>query len=180
MNPVTNIEQHKKFLMDNLTHKEKRLAIEKQIEWSQRTHTTTTVCSKNVMRKKLLKKHRDCIKIAITPIGLNNWCLVNSRNSMLFDKKYHLEGGYQITSCNCNGYVCLEPHFVNYTIENGKKVYYDFTRDYNKETFRWFIPDSKVTQKGLLNQSDVLKTMNEYGRARCKCNINWCFPDESP
>ena len=32
MNPVTNIEQHKKFLMDNLTHKEKRLAIEKQIE----------------------------------------------------------------------------------------------------------------------------------------------------
>ena len=168
-NPVTNLEQHKKFLMDGLTPDEKRASIKKQIEWSKRTQATTAVvCGKNVMRKKLLKKHRNCVKIAITPIGLNNWCLVNSQNSVLFDNKYHIEGGYQITSCDCNGLVCLEPHFVNYTIQNGKKVYYDFTRDFHSETFRWFIPDSEVTRKGLLNQSDVMKLYHHYGEKRCK------------
>ena len=165
------MDQHKKFLLDKLSDVQKKAAIKAQIAWMRRAKTIyQTLSTKNVKRKKLLSCHRDFVKIKVTPHGLCCLCWENSKNTTLFNSKFKWEGGYEITACKCNNLISLVPHCVNYTVENGEKTYYDFTRDYNNETHKYFIPDKDITYKALLGL-DVNAKENciEYGGKRCTC-----------
>ena len=176
MSSITTLT-HKKFLVDRLTYEEKRDSIMTKLKWD-KDKSDVVVSYKGVKRNKLLKKHRDFVKIKITPIGWNNLCFQNSTNTKKFDPKYEVECGYNLTACQCGGLVCGEPHFVNYKMVNGKKEYYDFTKDFNGDEYKCFVPDDelkdKLREKG---PSSVLRDENIicYGKSRCKCGVNWGF-----
>jgi len=111
-----------------------------------------------VLRKKIKK-------IKITPIGLNNQC---HRNAQLFNQcGYTSQLGFNITACPCGRKIGLELHSVN------KKdgVFYDFTRDFNDETEKYFLPlDVKATANKYV--AVYGNTVFDINRG-CKCNIEW-------
>ena len=73
-------------------------------------------------------------KIEITGIALNNLCHSNSQFFTTYG--YEQQLGYNITgSSQCNSF-SFEIHTVNK--KDGK--FYDFTKDYNEETTKWFYP----------------------------------------
>ena len=110
-------------------------------------------------------------KIKITPIGLNNQC---HRNSTLFTQNcgYTSQLGFNVTACPCGRKICLEIHSVNE--KNG--VLYDFTKDFNDETDKYFLP--------LKTEATANKFIAIYGKLPysinrgCRCNINWIENDE--
>ena len=180
MNATNN--QHKKFLRDCLSDKEKRAIIERNITWSTRDKTNQgePLKSQNVIKKKLLSKHRDFKKITLTPIGPMSVCWQNARNTSKFDNKYEWEGGYEITACECGGLVTLVPHCVNCVIENKVKKYYDFTEDYNGLKMKCFLPDVKLTQIACSGKDpNAEENVITYGKKRCTCaggrTIKWAI-----
>ena len=170
------MENHRRFLLDNLSHAEIKGTVDQQRAWSQRNKDDPVLCTKSVKIKKLFKRHQCCIKIPITPIGLPSLCWQNSRNTAIFDEKYKVQGGHEIMACPCGGRVNLVPHCVNYTIQNGKRKYYDFTRDYNDETYKYFLPDENLSHKAEMNEDpNERENIIEYGKIRCKCGLGEAY-----
>jgi hypothetical protein len=101
---------------------------------------------------------KDMKLIKINPIALNNKCFFNSK----FFKKYGYEEqlGYNITACKCG----KQTHFEIHSVNRKDGVYYDFTRDYNDETEKWFYP----LQEGMVMSSWI----QLCGRTRDTMNIN--------
>jgi len=165
---------HQQFLTKVLPVELKKIVIQYALERKSQNIITTT---DNVILKKLQKNHRKCIRIDITPVGLQNCCFQNSYLSCIYHEGLEIEKGYQITACPCGNAVCLEPHFVNVSYVDGKKTYYDFTRDYNNEKSRYFL--SMEHYDPLDNTPDGIQFVQTdviiYGKGRCKCrHIQWC------
>jgi hypothetical protein len=147
MSAMDTLKNHQKYLNDTLTDNEKRRSIIQKLMWDEKKKiecNTTSTSANYLQRKSVPKKYRTYQEINITPIGRNNLCLQNSTNTLSFDSSYEIESGYNITSCPCSSFICFEPHFVNSRLENGKKVYYDFTRDFDGETKKCFIYDKEI------------------------------------
>jgi hypothetical protein len=73
-------------------------------------------------------------KVVIEPIALNNLCHSNSEWFKSYG--YDSQLGYNLTACPCGKIVCMEIHTLN--VKNGKL--HDFTRDFNDEKHKWFVP----------------------------------------
>jgi hypothetical protein len=169
---------HKQFLFNSLTHEEKRRSIITKMDYAA-DPAPVRLSHKWVKKNKLLKEHRDFVKIKINPIGWNNLCYQNSLYTCEYDPDYDLEVGYNITACPCGGLINGEPHFVNSKIVNGKKVYYDFTKDFDGEDHKLFVPSDKIKRKiseeGDDGVTSFLKDRYDfhYGIKRCKCGCRW-------
>jgi hypothetical protein len=105
-------------------------------------------------------------KIEITPIGINNCCHQNTDffcNEAPFDRK----SGWNMTSCPCGRFYSFELHSVNEY--NG--VLYDFTKDFNEETSKYFIEIRKRVMPDTIVQ--IMGDKNMYFNKGCRCPINW-------
>jgi hypothetical protein len=167
---TTTMQEHKdlmRFLFENYTESNKTNAINIQKIWNV-TKKDIQVKSKNV--KSINVKAEKLIKIKITPIGLNNLCWQNSSLAHKFNKKYHIQTGFQVCACECGKKRCYEPHYVVYTLnKDDTRTYYDFTRDFNGETWRWFKPVNTIMPPQLFLDDD-----NNYEENKgCKCPIDW-------
>lgn len=146
-----------------------RKAIEMKRMWREQCAMTdiqaNTAGVKPNLVPKFLRDRMTCVEI--TPIGLNNMCHITSD---LFAKKCDKVKrvmGYNLTACPCGRMMTMEIHSVN---KIGDKLY-DFTRDFNDETSKYFIEmDTTLTS---------LQHNNIFGREpitifkNCKCPIRW-------
>ena len=156
---------HKQFLISSYTDNEKRRSLEELLYWKNNRGDIAT-SYKNVNAKYIPKIYKPYNKIKIISLGWNNLCFQNSLNTCKYNDEYKMVGGYNITACPCGRKIGLEPHFVNYKIENGKKVYYDFTSDFDNEEYKYFVPNSDI------NSGCDLRKWKHFNKG-CKCNINW-------
>jgi hypothetical protein len=169
------LKNHQKHLNDTLTDNEKRRSIIQKLMWDEKKKiecNTTSTSANYLQRKSVPKKYRTYQEINITPIGRNNLCLQNSTNTLSFDSSYEIESGYNITSCPCSSFICFEPHFVNSRLENGKKVYYDFTKDFDGETKKCFIYDEEIDYMRETKQLWNEKIFQIRVR-KCSCGITF-------
>ena len=142
-----------------------RKALEQKQMWNSRKGNITigTYGVKlNLIHQELKEKIQ---KIEITPIGLNNMC---HNNAEIFNQcGYTSQLGFNLNACPCGRKQSYEIHTVNK--KDGK--YYDFTRDFNDEKEKYFLP--------LETNSKIGKYIQLYGREvfsinrGCKCPINW-------
>jgi hypothetical protein len=164
---ITNHKDLMRFLFENYKESEKITSINLQKKWNM-TKCDIQVRSKNV--KSLYVKAEKLVKINITPIGLNNLCLQNSILAHKFNNKYHIQPGFQVCACDCGNRITYEPHYVVYTLNDDKtKTYYDFTRDFNGETWRWFKPVFALIPPDVFLDEDNMRKINKG----CKCNVEW-------
>jgi hypothetical protein len=168
---ATEFATETKLYKDFLYTDNGRLLLEKAIEqkkiWkSYVSNSNITIgtygVNLNLIHKELKQKIK---KIEITPIGLNNVC---HNNADIFTKcGYTSQLGFNLTACPCGRKQSYEIHTVNK--KDGK--YYDFTKDFNDEKEKYFLP--------LETTSNALKYINLYGRKPfainrgCKCDIHW-------
>jgi hypothetical protein len=106
-------------------------------------------------------------KIEITPIGINNCC---HQNADFFSNETDFErrSGWNITACKCGRFYSLELHSINK--KNG--IQYDFTKDFNDETEKYFLEINKKE----VSPDDIVRIMgrqNMYINKGCRCPINW-------
>ena len=107
-------------------------------------------------------------KITIIPIGINNCC---HQNADFFSNEtdFGRRTGWNMTACRCGKFYTLELHSINVG-EDG--VQYDFTKDFNEETQKYFLAINKEsvmpdTVVRLMGQKNLM--MNKG----CRCPINW-------
>ena len=72
--------------------------------------------------------------VTIEPIALNNLCHGNSEWFKSYG--YDSQLGYNLTACPCGKMTCMEIH----TLNTKRRKLYDFTRDFNDEKEKWFVP----------------------------------------
>jgi len=116
----------------------------------------------NVLNKKLQSRF---MKLSILPIGLNNMCHINA--DVFRCCGYESQVGFNLTACPCGKKMSYELHSVNKKNEK----YFDFTRDFNNEKEKYFMPI-----KTSLNIYDLIELFgnNNYSvNTGCKCKINW-------
>jgi type 1 glutamine amidotransferase len=141
-------------------------SIQKKKEWND-TRGDVTLSTEGVNTTLLNEfiQQRTTI-IGIIPIGLNNQC---HRNSLKFGKKLRSKPiiGFNITACPCGRKVCFELHSVN----EYRGVLYDFTKDFNNETEKYFMR--------LDTPSNIFQIINCFGKEPkamdkgCNCPIEW-------
>jgi hypothetical protein len=107
-------------------------------------------------------------KIEIIPIGINNCC---HQNADFFSNETDFERrtGWNMTACPCGKFCTLELHSINVG-EDG--VQYDFTKDFNDETEKYFI----VIDKESVMPDTVVRLMGDkamYMNKGCRCPVNW-------
>lgn len=167
-NPIIQYKDLMRFMFSKYTDSQKEIAIETQKEWF--GEYDCSVETKYV--KSLYIKKDKLVKIKIIPIGLNNLCYHNCCLAKQFDSKYHIMTGHQVCACKCGKAMSYEPHYVVYTEDDdGNRTYYDFTRDFNGETWRWFKPDEKglyCPPQIFLHHTNIIKK-----NTGCKCGIKW-------
>jgi len=76
------------------------------------------------------------VLIKIVPKCLNNMCFKNA-DLIMEHTKYKRRSGYNITSCDCGKFVSMEIHSLN---EVKKDKFFDLTRDFGGEKYKWFCP----------------------------------------
>jgi hypothetical protein len=111
------------------------------------------------------------VRIDITPIGLNNMCHINS-DLFASTGRFKAVCGLNVTACPCGRRMCFELHSVN---KMGGD-YYDFTKDFNEETYKYFIP--LVQNSSIDIMLDIRETIGGGGMfgvdvGKCSCNITW-------
>lgn len=143
-------------------------AINLMREWNN-TKADVQVGTSGVKLNQFSKRMRSRItKVPIIPIGLNNHCYTNAE---LFTKcGYTRCLGFNITACPCGKKISLELHGLN----EKDGVLYDFTKDFNKETEKYFL---KVNTKLPPHIIRDYFTPNKEGffdmNKGCRCNIEW-------
>jgi hypothetical protein len=106
-------------------------------------------------------------KITITPIGINNCC---HQNADFFSNKTPFErrSGWNMTACPCGKFYTFELHSINKL----DGVQYDFTKDFNDETEKYFL---EIRKKEVM-PDDIVRMMGDkplYMNKGCSCHINW-------
>jgi len=115
-------------------------------------------------------------KADIIPIGLNNHC---HQNSDFFKEQFGIKSyfGFTLSSCPCGKYQAFEFHSLNRMA--GRFV--DFTKDFNDEPYKHFIPLCKNLKPG--QRHEILGYGNphfyqvDYG---CKCANVRKNPTDTP
>jgi len=164
-------DEYKNYLRTPSGRDDLQTAVRLMKEWN--SSKSVCSCTKGVKIKKLPEFIKNKVqKVPITGIAVNNLCHTNAKFFSQYGYKYRF--GYNITACSCGCRISLEIHSLNE--KDGK--FYDFTKDFNKETEKWFYP--------LGEHWNAWKWMSFYGRSRdfllyikgrCTCPVDW---DESP
>lgn len=159
-------DYNRELLMSPMGRQMIQESIQIKKEWND-SKGDVSVSTKGV-NPKLLNKfiQQKTTKIEIIPIGLNNQC---HRNSLFFGEKLLSKSiiGFNITACPCGKKVCFELHSVN----EYRGVLYDFTKDFNNETEKYFMK--------LDTTSNIFQIINGFGNEPksinkgCNCPIEW-------
>jgi hypothetical protein len=159
---------NKEYLMTTTGRKDLMTAVELQREWN-KTKSDIQVTTSGVKLNKFSKDFSSNItKVPIIPIGLNNFCY---SNSSLFTKcGFKSCIGFNITACACGKKISFELHSLN----EKDGTLYDFTKDFNKETEKYFLrvntnlPPIVIRDNYTQDKSGFL-SMNKG----CRCNVGW-------
>jgi len=118
------------------------------------------------------------VKVKIEPKLLPLMCWHNSK---FMNEKfgYEIVDGINITACDCGRLMCGEVHSINKV--NGK--YIDFTKDFNNEKYKWFLPFKNenlkadefnaITQKVAKEIGLEDMAMFNIGSDKCNCPHQW-------
>jgi len=165
-------DEYKNYLRTPTGRGDLQTAVRLMKEWKS-SDTGVGSCTKGVKIEKLPEFIKNKVqKVPITGIAVNNLCHPNAKFFSQYGYKTRL--GYNITACSCGCRISFEIHSLNE--KDGK--FYDFTKDFNKETEKWFYP--------LGEHWNAWMWMSFYGRSRdfllyskgrCTCPVDW---DESP
>jgi hypothetical protein len=153
-----------------------KIAIDIITEWNIKK-TNCIITTNNIKLHFLNDKIKNNIhKITIIPIGLNNMCHITS---ILLSDNINIfhQLGYNIFSCPCGKLIFFELHTVNMY----KNKYYDFTKDFNNEKQKYFLPfNNSPVNSNILTKNSVahifsfLKFFSNKPiliNKGCKCNI---------
>ena len=153
------------------------LVLKMKKEWANR-EGDCSVETKGVNKKKLIKmlsRFGDVfgtpIKIEVLKMGFNNMCHRNCINFCEICPEYKVQIGYNITSCDCGNFMCMEIHSV---IKDTNDKLYDITADFNNETEKWFVPLN--TNKNIFQLTGFCgRKYDNYitDASKCKCNTEW-------
>lgn len=150
-----------------------RQAVELKREWNAtKDHSDIQVKSDGVNPSYL---DVELIRIDIIPIGLNNMCHINS-DLFASTGRFQAVCGLNITACPCGRKMCFELHSVN----KREDAYYDFTKDFNEEPYKYFIPLVQNSNMGVVN--DIKECIGNGGIftisiKKCSCNVTWDVAD---
>jgi len=118
----------------------------------------------SVLHKSLSEKMK---KVKITPIGINNNCHANSDVFADCGLGFSTQLGFNMTSCPCGKYYTMEIHSLN----KRRNEYFDFTKDFNNETEKWFIPlETNLRPDDYIEMG--FPQIIKQNRC-CRCRINW-------
>ena len=156
-------EQGRKLLMKSVALKREWLETKK--------NNGVTVGTSGVNLELISKDYRDDVKLLeINPIGLNNMCHQNSLLIRDMNIGYGNVLGFNVTACPCGRNVCYEIHSVN--MKDGE--YCDFTKDFNEELTKYFIPLIEDIDLGEI--SLIVNNLNGGNFSvnnKCRCGIVW-------
>ena len=168
MNTET-ITQIKDKYRQHLSTPEGREQLTKAIEikkmWKQQVAMTDIQVNTASIKSKFLPTElkNKITKITITPIGLNNMCHLTSDLLCDTEKGITKRIGYNITACPCGRLMSYEIHSVN---KCGEQLY-DFTRDFNDETEKYFLEmDTDMSADTFIQMFGNKPIMINKG---CKC-----------
>jgi hypothetical protein len=158
--------------MDALDHKaggkfQLKMARDKLNEWIKLKPTigdtfSTAKMNLSNLHKKIKKETK---KLTIIPIGLNNCCHWNSE--VFTSCGYEKVLGFNLTACPCGQNTCFEIHTVNK--KDGQ--FFDFTKDFNDETEKYFYPlETKMGADEYLGTGGYEFIRINKG---CRCHIDW-------
>lgn len=104
--------------------------------------------------------------IKIIPIGVNNLCHTTSKLFCDDRKSITRRLGFNITACPCGKKMCFELHSVN---KCGNTLY-DFTRDFNDESEKYFL---EMSTNMTANEFVMFCSPNIFIDNGCRCkNVN--------
>jgi hypothetical protein len=164
-------DTYKTFLFTEEGRELLSIAINQKREWNDIKKRNITTTSTDGVKLKFINKifHTKIHKVDIIPIGLNNVCHRNAEFFCDDDLEITKKIGYNITACPCGKCVSFELHSVN----KYKNKLYDFTKDFNDETNKYFMElDTNI---------DIYEFITIFGREKdfikinkgCRCPINW-------
>lgn len=128
--------------------------------------TGTTQNSADVKKQLLPRPIQDRMQLVkITPIGINNICHKNAE--ILSGDGFCARIGYNMFACPCGKRLSFELHSLNK--KDGKL--YDFTRDFNDETEKWFLEiDTDTNPHSFVS---VWGKNSKHIDLGCRCGICW-------
>jgi hypothetical protein len=140
-------------------------------EWNVNKKRNIPTTSTDGVKLKFINKifHTKIHKLDIIPIGLNNNCHRNAEFFCDDDLEITTKLGYNITACPCGKCVSFELHSVN----KYKNKLYDFTRDFNDETSKYFMElDTNIDIYGFITIFGKEKEFIKINKG-CICPIKW-------
>jgi hypothetical protein len=160
--------EYKTFLRTPRGLKLLRDAVEMKKQWKLMKQNSDIEVSSNGVNTSYLEGI-NCIRIDIIPIGLNNMCHINAD---LFSSTGRFQSvcGFNVTACPCGKLMCFEIHSVN----KKEDTYYDFTKDFNEEIYKYFIPlqtsntDTVMAIRDFIGDGGIF-----YINQGCRCNVKW-------
>jgi len=141
-------------------------AVEIKKEWKKCLATSNIQVETKYVNPKFLEIYNSKIyKLEIINIGLNNMCHTNAE--LFCDELISKRIGYNITACPCSKLISFEIHSVN---KYNNKLY-DFTRDFNDETHKYFLDlDTDITA---LEFIDIFGKEPVIINKECRCRVDW-------
>lgn len=174
MNTITETElntlkeSNRTHLRTPLGMKQLKTAVSLQKEWREQSgRCDATFGTTSIKSPTLHKKLTQMKKVKITPIGINNHCHTNADIFAECGLGFETQLGFNVTACPCGRYYSLELHSLN---KRGGE-YYDFTKDFNDEKDKWFIPLDTT-----LRPDDYYKmNLPQYIKQNrlCRCPVDW-------
>lgn len=160
-------DTYKQFLFTADGKKLISIAINLKREWKNKKkdiQSSTDGVKLKFINKKL---HNKIYKVDIIPIGLNNMCHHTAELLCNDELEITKKIGYNITACPCGKYLSFELHSVN----KYQNKLYDFTRDFNDETSKYFMElDTNIDIYAFIDIFGKEPIMINKG---CNCNISW-------
>jgi len=161
---------YRDFLMTERGRADLKIALRLKKEWQEEKINDPLglgiTSTAGVNPKFIHKKLRGAIKkVKITPIGLNNLCHTNSE--ILAVLGYSPVLGYNITACRCGRRISYELH----SLSKKNNEFYDFTRDFNDETEKYFLPF--ITNLHYRQYVNLYGTNYSSTDKGCRCSITW-------
>ena len=166
--------KYREFLATPLGAEVLKNAVEIKTKWVKaqqalkRNGSIATQNTTNVKKELLSKPIQDRMKLVkITPIGVNNICHRNA--VVLSGDGFYPRIGYNLFACPCGKQISFELHSLNK--KDGEL--YDFTKDFNGETEKWFLEvDTNSNSKGFV---EVWGKEPMYIDLGCKCKVCWNY-----
>jgi hypothetical protein len=159
---------YRQVLMTPIGQRNLKLAVEEKRGWlRQKQLVPCSLETRNVKTKSVsrISKSRKLTKITITPIGLNNFCHWNAN---IFKDFGRPRLGFNVLSCRCGKSVSFELHTVN----EKDGILYDFTRDFNDETEKYFLEvETNMCATDYVDFFGNEETIIQVKGIGCKCGM---------